>query len=200
MYAPIAPTSETPACAASGNTVAKMPTGASQITPRTSVIIASPSARKNVTSVVRVSFELFATAIAKSSTNNTNGTIAPFAAAPTGLFGSNDVVHDAKVCTWPPLVSSRAASAAPAGSAGLAPAGSSEKSAGATSVTTIAAPNNKATKTNSDVAPMRPIPRTSAAEATPVMISATMSGITVIRIAVTHSEPIGAIASANWRA
>ena len=38
--------------------------------------------------------------------------------------------------------------------------------------------------------------RTSDAEATPVMSSETTSGITVIRMAFTHSVPIGATASA----
>jgi hypothetical protein len=44
--------------------------------------------------------------------------------------------------------------------------------------------------------PSRPIAFTSVADATPVMISETTSGITVIRIAFTHSVPIGASESA----
>ena len=44
--------------------------------------------------------------------------------------------------------------------------------------------------------PSRPIAFTSLAEATPMMISETTSGITVIRMAFTHNAPIGASESA----
>ena len=43
---------------------------------------------------------------------------------------------------------------------------------------------------------MRPMAFTSLADATPVMSSETTSGMTVIRMAFTHSVPIGAMASA----
>ena len=44
--------------------------------------------------------------------------------------------------------------------------------------------------------PSRPIALTSVADATPVMSSETTSGMTVIRMAFTHSAPTGAIESA----
>src|SRR5258708_29756847 len=52
------------------------------------------------------------------------------------------------------------------------------------------------TKTRIVRAPSRPTARTSAAEAMPVMRSETTSGTTVMRMALTHRVPIGAMASA----
>ena len=55
------------------------------------------------------------------------------------------------------------------------------------------------TKTSNVLPPSRPIAFTSVADATPVTISDTTSGITVIRIAFTQRAPIGATASAALR-
>ena len=135
--------------------------------------------------------------MANSSTNRMNGTMAPSAAALTGLLGSSDVNHDATVGAWPPLTTSRAASAAPGGSAGRAPFGIREKSNGIAGITIAAAPMSSARNTTSALAPMRPMSRTSDADATPVTMSATRSGMTVMRMAVTQRIPTGASASAT---
>ena len=125
-----------------------------------------------------------------------NGTMAPFAAAAIGFAGSSEPTHDANVCACPPLARSRAASAAPGGSAGRAASGSSANTDGASGMTTTAMPTSRRMNTEQRARAHRPIAFTSVADAMPVMMSETISGITVMRMAFTHSTPIGAMASA----
>ena len=124
-----------------------------------------------------------------------SGTIAPCAAAAIGFGGSNDVTHAANVCGLLAVISP-AASAAPGGNA-IAPCfgkrSNRTKASGMTAMATIA---NNIRNTSSVRPPTRPIARTSAAEAIPVMRSETTSGITVMRMALIHNAPIGAMASA----
>ena len=75
-----------------------MPIGANITTHRTSVSIASPSARKNPTSVARLASGLRTIASASNSVNRISGTIAPFAAAAIGLLGMSDISQVANVC------------------------------------------------------------------------------------------------------
>src|SRR5512133_2260808 len=118
-------------------------------THRTSVSIASPSALKKPTSVARLAAGLRTIASASKIVNKSNGTIAPFAAAAIGLLGINDASHVAKVCVCPPDVTARAASAAPAGSGGGAPAcgGNNAKTDGASGMITTAVPSSSSTNT-----------------------------------------------------
>jgi len=60
-------------------------------------------------------------------------------------------------------------------------------------------PTTSSKKTSNVRPPSRPIALTSLADATPVMMSETTSGMTVMRIAFTHSVPIGAMLSATRR-
>ncbi len=127
--------------------------------------------------------------------------MAPVAAAAIGLDGNSDVSHAESVWACPPAASCPAASAAPAGSGGAATprGGRRRKSAGPNGMTTAAVPVSKATNTRRVRPPSLPIDFTSLAEATPVMRSETTSGITVMRMALTHSVPTGAMASAACR-
>ncbi len=137
-------------------------------------------------------------ASAKSSVKTTSGIIAPLAAAAMGLAGSSDGSHAASpVACWP-AARSPAASTAPGGNAGRVEAsgGSKRNAATASGMAKTAMPAINSTNTAIVRAPRRPIARRSAAEATPVTSSETTSGITVIRMALTHSVPTGATASA----
>lgn len=89
-----------------------------------------------------------------------------------------------------------AASAAPAGSAGRDPGGSSENASAASGIITAETKQSSRMKTPSVRAPICPMDLRSAAEATPVTSSATTSGMTVMRMAFTHKVPSGASASA----
>ena len=138
-------------------------------------------------------------AIASASNNvkRINGIISPVAAAAIGLEGRSEVSQPENVCPFPPVAISAAAAAAPAGSSRpLACCGSIRKSIGASGITTIAVPTRRNRNTNSVRPPMRPIDFTSEAEATPTTRSDTTNGITVMRIALTHSVPIGVMKSA----
>ena len=157
--------------------------------------MASPSARKKFTSVVRVTGPLCAMASASRSVNRISGTIAPDAAAPTGLAGTSEAIQVASVCCWSPE-SCRAASAAPGGRGTPVFTGSKANRAGAAGMMTIAVPTMRTMKTTRVRAPSRPMALTSVAEATPVITRDTTSGITVIRMAFTHRVPNGASASA----
>src|SRR5690242_18680618 len=97
IYAPIAPATEPPRCAAIGSTRANTPTGAANTTHRTIISIASPSARARPTSGARVDSGLRAIAIARINVKRMSGTIAPFAAAAIGFGGIKDVSHALKV-------------------------------------------------------------------------------------------------------
>ncbi len=189
-----------PACTASGRTSANTPIGASMMIHLTRSSIASPSARKNTSKVLRASGALRAIATASSRAKTISGSIAPFAAAAMGLLGMSDVSQLLTVCCWPLDAICPAASAAPAGSDGRAAmlCGNKANTDAASGMTTTATDALSSTKMISDFPPMRPIALTSLAEATPVMSSETTSGMTVMRIAFTHSVPIGAIASAAF--
>ena len=164
----------------------------------TSTSIVSPIARKKSIRGVRVSGALRAMATAKSRVKMISGSIAPLAAAAIGLVGTSDVSQVATVCTCPLEATWLAASAAPAGSDGRAPiaCGNNPNTSGARGMTTAATDALSRINTSSDLPPMRPMAFTSLADATPVMSSEITSGMTVIRIAFTHSVPIGAMASA----
>ena len=126
-----------------------------------------------------------------------SGTIAPSAAAATGFAGISEVNHAASVgaslaTTW------LAASLAPGGNGGREAAGGSHANTAAmTGIMTTAIPAGSRRNTITVRAPSRPIAATSVVDATPVTSSETTSGITVIRIALTHSVPMGTSWSAS---
>ena len=126
-----------------------------------------------------------------------SGTIAPSAAAETGFDGISEVNHAASVgaslaTTW------LAASLAPGGNGGREAAGGSHANTAAMiGIMTTAIPAGSSTNTITVRAPSRPIAATSVVDATPVTSSDTTSGITVIRIAFTHSVPMGTSWSAS---
>src|SRR5688572_19955239 len=74
--------------------------------------------------------------------------------------------------------------------------GSSANTAGRIGTTTSAVATRSSPNTITARPPRRPIVFESLADATPVISSDTISGMTVIRIALTQSDPIGATASA----
>ncbi len=141
---------------------------------------------------------LRAIASASSNVNSTSGSIAPAAAAATGLVGISDVSQLAKSTAGAAEVSDAAASAVPGGSSGRAVAirESNEKVPMPSGSASMVAPASMAMNTAIVRLPIRPIVDTSDAEATPVISSDTTNGITVIRIAFTQSVPRSATASA----
>ena len=124
-----------------------------------------------------------------------SGSIAPFAAAAIGLVGMSEVSQLAKPTADAPAASElrrlgrawrqlrptrdRAATA-------------SENAAMPAESPRIARRPSTRRTPSSVRPPMRPIAEMSDADATPVMSSETTSGITVIRMALTQSVPIGA--------
>src|SRR5256885_10928970 len=116
---PTAPASPTPPCAPSGSMRPKMPMGARRTTHRTNTSIASVTALKNPSSVGGATVGHFPIAIANKSVKRISGSIAPLAAAFTGLVGISDVSQLAKPTIGASDVSDCAASAAPGGSEGL---------------------------------------------------------------------------------
>ena len=140
-----------------------------------------------------------AIARARKSVKRINGSIAPFAAAATGLVGISEVSQLENPTAVAPAATELAASAAPGGSAGrmVISRDSHENTAIASGIAKIVAPVSIARNTVSVRPPLRPIIEMSDTEATPVISSETTSGITVIRIAFTQSVPIGATASAT---
>src|SRR3954468_13433153 len=92
---------------------ANTPIGASHTIHRTSTSIASLSARKNESSVRRASAGGRAIASARNSVKRRSGSIAPFAAAATGLVGISDVSQLEKPTADTPSETALAASAAP---------------------------------------------------------------------------------------
>src|SRR3954471_625867 len=97
---------------------AKTPIGARRTIHRTNTSIAWLTALKNSRSVVRTAVGHFAIASANKSVNRISGSIAPLAAAFTGLVGISDVSQLAKPTLGAPAVSDWAASVAPGGSEG----------------------------------------------------------------------------------
>jgi len=174
--------------------------GARFLPATTAVAARLPVVLSTVASELRVDSELCAIASATSRTNRTNGIISPRAAAPIGFAGSSEATHDAKDCACPLVVTSPAASAAPAGRVGLAPSGSSAKTAGATGTMTITIVTRRRRNVISARAPISPSAFTSAIDAVPVMMSDTTSGITVMRMALIQSVPSGATPSAKRNA
>ena len=177
---------------------ANTPIGASRTTHRTNTSIAALIALKNPSNVVRAAGGLFAIASARKSVNRINGSIAPLAAALTGLVGMSEVSQLAKPTLGAPVVSDWAASAAPGGRAGrlVIRCGNQANTAIASGITIRVAAASMARNTASVRPPSRPTAVTSDADATPVITSETTRGITVIRIALTQSVPTGATASA----
>src|SRR5881394_1168885 len=96
-----------------------MPIGARRTIHRTNTSIASVTALKNPSSVVRATVGVFPIASANKSVKRISGNIAPLAAAFTGLVGISDVTQLQKLTLVVPDVSDCAASAAPGGSKGL---------------------------------------------------------------------------------
>src|SRR3954471_21697467 len=94
----------------------KIPIGARRTTHRTNTSIAWVTALKNPSSVVRATAGDLATASANKSVNRISGSIAPLAAAFTGLVGISDVSQFANPTLGAPDVSDCAASVAPGGS------------------------------------------------------------------------------------
>src|SRR6476646_7773337 len=97
----------------------KTPIGARRTIHRTNTSIASLTALKNPSKVVRATAGHLAIASANKSVKRISGSIAPLAAAFTGLIGINDVSQLAKPTLGASEVSDCAASAAPGGSEGL---------------------------------------------------------------------------------
>ena len=170
------------------------------MTPRTSVIMASPSARKKASRVARDSEAVFAIATASTSANRTYGTIAPLAAAAMGLAGSSEANHAEKDVATPLAATALAASAAPGGRAGRTPSGNWLRMNWDSGTITTAVATSSPRNTPSVRTPRRPMACTSDAEAMPVTTSASTSGITVMRMALIQRVPSGAMASANCSA
>ena len=133
--------------------------------------------------------------------NTTSGSIAPVAAAAMGFCGTSDVSQFAKPAPVSAAVSCPAAAAAPSGSGGRTEpvAGSIAKTATAAGMTMSAVTTSCATKMASVRPPMRPIDERFLVDAIPVISREITSGITVMRMALTHSVPRGATRSAAWR-
>src|ERR1043166_2932124 len=172
--------------------------GASRTTQRTNTSIVSVTALKKPSSVVRAAAGLFPIASANKRVKMISGSIAPLAAAFTGLVGTSDVSQLAKPTFGASVVSDCAASVAPGGSEGLTliRCGSHAKRAIASGIMISVATVSMLMKTARVRPPRRPTALTPDADATPVITRETTSGITVIRIAFTQSVPTGAIASA----
>src|SRR5262245_39041859 len=96
---------------------------------------------------------------ASSSVKRINGSIAPLAAAATGLVGTSDVSQLANPTADVPAATELAASAAPGGSAGLTVISrdSPENTAIASGIDSAEAPASIARNTASVRPPMRPI-------------------------------------------
>ena len=158
------------------------------------------TALKNPSNVVRATVGLFPIASANKSVKRISGSIAPLAAAFTGLVGISDVSQLAKPTLGAADVSDCAASVAPGGSEGLTAirCGSHANSAIASGIIINVATASMPRKTANVRPPSRPTALTSDADATPVITRETTSRITVIRIAFTQSVPTGATASAAW--
>ena len=173
------------------------------MTAPTKTCIVSPIPRNTSTSCVRVADSTRVSASENRIVNSTSCMSAPFAAAAIGLVGSRELTHAPTDCTGPAFAISLVTSAAPGGSAGCTPPldGSAPNAIGA-SGTAIAATKVRSPKNTSSV--RRPtVPRLcmSPAEPSPVMISDTTSGMTVMRMAFTQREPIGArksTAASSW--
>src|SRR5205807_8066280 len=116
---PTAPAGPAPPCERSGGIRPKMPIGARRTTHLTNASIASVTALKNPSSVIRATVGHFPIASANKSVKRISGSIAPLAAAFTGLVGISDVSQLAKPTVGAPDVSDCAASVAPGGSEGL---------------------------------------------------------------------------------
>ena len=91
MYPASAPIAETPSRTTSANASAKTPIGAAHRIHLTSVIAASRMASKTLTTVARVSPLRPATASPNAIVNTMSGSMAPSAAAFTGLFGTSSI-------------------------------------------------------------------------------------------------------------
>ena len=160
--------------------------------------ITSPNALKKRTNGSRASGALRAVASATRKVKTISDTMLPLAAASTGLAGMSDVNHSTTPTGVPLACTCAAASAAPGGS-GMAPVGhgKSATTAGIVTAGTTALTTRRAKKTRSVRPPNRPTARRSDTDATPVMRSETTSGMTVMRIALTHSVPMGWMAVAH---
>src|SRR5262245_46650265 len=140
--------------------------------------------------VARVGDAVAAAASANRIANTTTGRSAPWVAAASGFAGTSDSSHSANDCRG--FASRiRAASAAPAGSGGaLTPRPPrSPNTAIVSGIATTASAASIRTNTLIVLPPRRPIARISLADATPVTITDTTSGRTVMRIAFTQSVP-----------
>ncbi len=160
---------------------------------RTSTSIASPSARKKPTQDVARAAGLRAIASASSNVNNISGSIAPVAAAATGLVGISDVSQLAKPTAGAPAASDRRCLRGARRQCRPHGRDTREQRKTARCPAAVASASRRpacAMNTASVRPPIRPIVDTSAADATPVISSETTSGITVIRIAFTQSVPM----------
>ena len=115
---------------------------------------------------------------AKKSVKRISGSIAPVAAASTGLVGMSDVSQLENPTADAPSATEFAASIAPGGNSGrtVISRDSHENTAIPSGMASAAAPASIATNTASVRPPMRPIIAISDAEATPVISSETTAG------------------------
>jgi hypothetical protein len=131
-------------------------------------------------------------ASAKRIENTTSGSIALSAAARIGLTGINPVSHSLNVgsCLADSIATALSTRSAVTerGSMSII-----EKRGGAARSASSAVPIRSARNSPSVRAPRRPTLLRSLTEATPPMSIATTSGTTVMRMALTHSSPIGTI-------
>ena len=92
-----------------------MPIGARRTTHRTNTSIASVTALKNPSSVVRAAVGVFPIASANKSVKRISGSIVPLAAAFTGLVGISDISQLEKPTLGAPDVRDCAGGVFPAG-------------------------------------------------------------------------------------
>ncbi len=174
-----------------------MPIGAISTTQRTSTSIASPTApEERRPATLRDAGAARVIASARSNVNRTSGTMEPLAAAATGFCGRSDVSHAPNVWLCPGRdLAGRFGGAGRERRCARRWAGAQRAVARAASRPRQPRPA-ATTNTSSVRPPSRPIAFMSVADATPVMSSDTTSGMTVMRMAFTHSVPIGAMKSA----
>src|SRR5690242_18097838 len=196
-YDASAPMAAKPSRATSGSDSANTPNGARTSTQRTRRSIASAMPRKNPTTGSRCSGAIASNAIPNTTANTTSGNIAPSAAARTGFGGTRSTSH----CN---AAGARREASAPAGVTNALPARACNvaidaesivtwaKTGGAMSAPTRPERQRNPNATSSARPPTRAI-RVASAPAMPTMTSDTTSGITVIRIALTNSDPNGSM-------
>ena len=201
-YVASAPTADSPMRATSGSASANTPIGATTSSHRTRTSIASAMARKNTTTRSRCSARTEPRARPSTRAKTISGSIAPSAAARKGFDGTSATSHSPGDC----IALALAASDVPAGAAlarRLATADAltlmRATTGGATSAPRMPDAASRMMKSATPRAPMRAMAPPPPDVAMPTIRLDTTSGMTVIRIALTNSVPIGSTTEATRR-